>query len=210
MSAHARYLTGCGSRRRQRQGSRDSCGPRTGDGRRGRSRPFGSGSLRPLGDAAPGRRRRRAVVELRDVREHVDDRATRVFDEEAATAPRLVGERVDDSQARLTASACAASTAAGSPTSTPKLGGGSCISWAPMMTSARGGIGRLEVKHRIVHGHPHPQNLDVEVPGRRGVIPAGVGDDPSHSHRKNMNDAWSGPDRAGSSPNPSCPRGSGS
>jgi hypothetical protein len=32
------------------------------------------------------------------VREHVDDCATRVFDEEAANAPWLVGERVDDSE----------------------------------------------------------------------------------------------------------------
>jgi hypothetical protein len=30
--------------------------------------------------------------------EHVDDRAPRVFDEEAADTPRLVGERVGDSQ----------------------------------------------------------------------------------------------------------------
>ena len=33
-----------------------------------------------------------------DVREHVDDRAAGIFDEEAANAPRLVGERVDDLQ----------------------------------------------------------------------------------------------------------------
>jgi hypothetical protein len=47
--------------------------------------------------------RRDAGVDARlstsgDVREHVDDRATRVFDEEAADSPWLVGERIDDSQ----------------------------------------------------------------------------------------------------------------
>jgi hypothetical protein len=79
--------------------------------------------------------------------------------------------------------ACAASTAAGSPTSTPKLGCGSCISPGANDDLGRGVVLRLEVKHRIFHGHPHPENLDVEIPRRCDFVPAGVGDDPSHSHR---------------------------
>jgi hypothetical protein len=116
----------------------------------------------------------------------VDDRATRVFDEEAANAARLVGERVDDSQP--------ASDGLG-------VRGVDCRGFTDVDAEARlrvlrllganddlgrGVVGRLEVKHGIFHGHPHPKNLDVEVPRRRDFIPASVGDDPSHSHRKNI------------------------
>jgi hypothetical protein len=121
-----------------------------------------------------------------DVREHVDDRATRVFDEEAADAPRLVGERVDDSQL--------ASDGLG-------VRGVDCGGFTDVDAEARlrvlhllgandelgrGVVWRLEVKHRIFHGHPHPENLDVEVARRGEFIPACVGDDPCHSHRRSV------------------------
>jgi hypothetical protein len=119
------------------------------------------------------------------VREHVDDRAARILDEEATNAPRLVGERVDDPQS-----------------SSDDLGvrGIDCRGFTDVYTEARlrtlhllganddlsrGVLGRLEVEDRIFHGDLHPENLDVEIPRRNELMPAGVGDDPSYSQGKN-------------------------
>ena len=39
----------------------------------------------------------------------------------------------------------------------------------------RGVVGRLEVEDRIFHGDLHPENLDVEIPRRNELMPAGGG-----------------------------------
>ena len=73
-----------------------------------------------------------------DVREHVDDRAAGIFDEEAANAPRLVGERVDDLQSPPYDLGVRGIDGRGVTDVDTEARLRPCISWAPTMTSAGG------------------------------------------------------------------------
>ena len=135
--------------------------------------------------AGPDRARgpvRRAALRSGGVREHVDDRAARILDEEAANAPGLVGERVDDAQPapdRLI------------------MGGVDGRRIAYVDPEARLGLlhprrgdedlrlrvsGRAEPEHRILHGDLEPERLDVEAPRRGDVASVSVGHDPRDGH----------------------------
>ena len=113
-------------------------------------------------------------------------RAARVFDEEAANAPRLVGERVDDLQTASYGFGVRGVDGRG----LTDVDAEARLRVLHLLGAddelRRGVVGRLEVEHRILHRHPHPENLDVEIPRCRNLGPAGVRDDPSHGHRRNI------------------------